>query len=171
MPYFLRAIYNNTKWDKNQFPTWLAEGDLPSCIVRDLRADDNALSLWEIPDEETNLPQVIAALASNRKILIDNFDYALLSTSYVDDVNFICSHKNGTTPYTDMNPYHRNLSNLSMQKLIYFAHLLCKYGHFRRKGWKELRALLLDAVNNNKLDLNKVPEELKQSLGIKNALN
>ena len=166
MPYFLRAIYNNTKWDKTQFPTWLAEGDLPACIVRDLRADDNAISLWEIPDGEDNLAQVVAALTSTRKILKDNFDYALLDVDHLDQVNFVCSSENGTTPYLDINSSHRSLSNLSTQKLMYFAHLLSRFGVFRRIGWKELQALLLDAISNDKLNLNKVPKELKQELGI-----
>lgn len=169
MPYFFRAIYNNTKWDKSQFPTWLAEGDLPACIVRDLRADDNALSLWGIPDGEDNLPQVIAALASTRKILKDDFDYALLNISHVDQVNFICLSENGTTPYVDINSCHRSLANLSTQKLVYFAHLLSQFGIFHRTGWKELRSLLLDAVNGNKLNLSKIPKELKQQLGIDDA--
>jgi len=55
MPYFLRAIYSNIQWEKKQFPSWLKEGDLPSSIIRDLRADDNALSLWEIFDDKSNL--------------------------------------------------------------------------------------------------------------------
>ena len=130
MPYFLRAIYNNTKWDRTQFPTWLAEGDLPSCIVRDLRADDNALSLWEIPDGEDNLAQVVTALTSTRKVLKDNFDYALLNVDQIDQVNFTCLSENGTTPYLDANSHHRSLANLSAQKLMYFAHLLSRFGIF-----------------------------------------
>jgi len=166
MPYFLRAISNNTKWDKTQFPTWLSTDDLPSCIVRDLRVDDNALSLWEIPDEETNLPQIITAIASTRKSLKSDFDYALLNTSYIDQINFTSSSEVGETPYSEINSYHRNLSNLSINKLVYFAHLLCKFGIFRRMGWKEKKTLLLDAVKNKNLNLKIVPGELKQQLGI-----
>ena len=166
MPYYLRAIYNNTKWDKSGFPEWLTEGDLPSCIVKDLSAANNELSLWEITDSETNLMQVITAIASQRQTSKDNFDYALLNTNYIDSINFTCLDKNGTTPYSDINSFHRDLSNLSLQKLMYFAFLLFKFGKFRRVLSKELKSSIQDAAKGNKLDLSKVPKPLKQELGI-----
>lgn len=164
MPYFLRAINDRTKWDRELFPTWVGRDDLPSCIVKDLKADDNALSLWEIPDDETNLPQVITAIVSNRYSWKDNFDFALLKTDYIDQINFTSISKEGTTAYSEINSFHRNLANLSMGKLLFFAHLLCNWGDFRRIGWKELRTLLLDARKNNKLDLDKVKSSLKKEI-------
>ena len=137
MPYFLRAIYSNTKWDKTQFPSWLKEGELPSCIIRDLRADDDALSLWEIHDDKSNLPQVIAALASERRLVKSDFDYALLNKNHLDELSFTPSKKTAETAYLDMNPYHHDVSNLSINKVVYFAYLLSKHGNFDRMGWKK----------------------------------
>ena len=167
MPYFLRVIYSNTKWEKAHFPPWLEESDLPSCIIKDLNADDNALSVWEIPDDKANLPDVITAVASSiRRSVKNDFDYALLDVDYVDEINFKSSIKLGDTPFYEMNPYHRNLSNLSINKVVYFAHLLCAHGKFERMGWKKLTSLIKDAHKNNKLDLNLVKPELKQQLGL-----
>lgn len=167
MPYFLRAIYSNTKWEKTHFPEWLEDGDLPSCIIKDLNADDNALSVWEIRDDESNLPNVIVALASStRKSVKNDFDYALLDVNYVDQINFKSSIKLGDTAYYEMNPYHRNLSNLSLNKVVYFAHLLFSHGKFDRMGWKKIEALIQDAHKNKKLDLKRVKPELKQQLGL-----
>lgn len=166
MSYLLRAIYNNILWDKSQFPAWINEDDLPSCIVQDLKATGNALSLWEITDDKTNLLQVITALASTRKTLKWDFDYALLESNYVDQVNFTCLPQEAKTPYIEINSRHFNLSKLSLHKLVYFAHLLSKYGKFRRIPFKQLETLLLDAINNNKLNLKKVPKELKEDLGL-----
>lgn len=166
MPYLLRAIYNNILWDKSQFPTWVDKDDLPSCIVQDLKAVDNALSLWEITDDKTNLLQVITALASTRKTLKWDFDYALLEINYVDQVNFTCLPQEAKTPYIGINSHHCNLSDLSLHKLVYFAHLLSKYGEFGRIPFKQLKTLLLDAIKNNKLKLRKIPKGLKQDLGL-----
>jgi hypothetical protein len=167
MSYFLRAIYSNTKWEKTLFPSWLQDGDLPSCIIKDLNADDNALSVWEITDDEANLPNVITAIASSiRRSVRNDFDYALLDTKYVDQINFNPSIRLGDTPYNDMNHYHRNLSDLSINKVVYFAHLLFAHGKFNRMGWKKLQALIKDSINNNKLDLKLVKPELKQQLDI-----
>lgn len=55
MSYLLRAVHNRTNWDRPLFPEWVGTNDLPSCIVSDLQAEDNALSVWEILDDEANL--------------------------------------------------------------------------------------------------------------------
>jgi len=166
MPYFLSAIYSNINWDRTQFPSWLKEGELPSCIVRDLRADDNALSLWEISDDKSNLLDIIAAFVSLRKDIKYDFDYALLSANHLDELSFAPSKKLAKTAYRDMNHYHRDVSNLSINKVVYFAYLLSKHGSFDRMGWKEIEAQLKDAYKRGQLDLKKMKPGLKQQLGI-----
>jgi len=166
MPYFLRAIYNNINWDKTQFPSWLHEGELPSCIVIDLRADDNALSLWEISDDKSNLLDIIAAFVSLRKDIKYDFDYALLDENYLDELTFTPSKKPAKTAYRDMNHYHRGVSNLSLNNVVYFAYLLNRHGKFDRMGWKEIETRLKEAYTRGQLDLKKMKTELKQQLGI-----
>jgi hypothetical protein len=166
MPYFLRAIYSNIQWDETQFPSWLKEGDLPSCIIRDLRADDNALSLWEIPDDKSNLLDVSAALASLRSNMKQDFDYALLNAQYLDELTFPPSKQPATTPYRDINHYHRNVPKLSLNSVVRFAHLLSKHGQFDRIGWKHISARLKRANSNGQLDLTKMRANLKKQLDI-----
>ncbi len=166
MSYLLRAVHNLTNWDRSLFPQWVGNDDLPSCIISDLQADDNALSVWEILDGEANLCQVITAIASQQAGSKAYFDYALLKSEFIDDVNFCLSKEEGETPYKDANPYHRNLSNVSMNKAVYFAHLLCRNGDFRRASWKQVRKSILDAHENGKLDLSRVRKGLKKDLGI-----
>lgn len=166
MPYFLRAIHNNINWDTTQFSSWLKEGELPSCIVMDLRADDNALSLWEIQDDKSNLPNVIAAIASNRKLVKDDFDYALLDKNHLDELSFTPLKKVAKTAYLDVNRFHRDVPNLSINKVVYFAYLLSKYGNFNRMGWKDIEAQLKVAHKKGNLDLTKIKPNLKKQLGI-----
>lgn len=166
MPYFLRAIYSNIKWDITQFPSWVKQGDLPSCIVRDLRADDNALSLWEILDDKSNLLDIIAAFVSLRRQIKDDFDYALLNATHLDELTFTPEKKPATTPYGDVNHYHRNIPNLSMNGLIHFAHLLSRRGEFDRMGWRDIENRLKEAHKRGRLDSHQMPPELKKQLGI-----
>jgi len=166
MPYFLREVYSNTKWDKTQFPSWLKEGELPSCIVRDLRADDNALSLWEIHDDKSNLPHVIVALACRRKSVKNDFDYALLDENHLDKLIFKPTKKTAKTSYRDMNPYHCDVPNLSINTVVYFAYLLSRHGKFDRMGWKDIETRLKDAYKRGQLDLAKMEPKLKQQLGL-----
>lgn len=164
MSFLLRAIYDRTYWDRDVFPKWVAPDDLPSRIVSDLQAQDNALSMWEILDDEANLSQVITAIASGFPGARANFDYALLKSDFIDDVNFSLSKEVGSTAYGDANPYHRNVSNVSLHKVVHFAHLLCKNGDFRRTSWKEVRTNILDAHTKGKLDLSRVRKGLKIEL-------
>ncbi len=166
MPYFLRAIYSNTRWERTEFPSWLQEGELPSCIVCDLRADDNALSLWEISDDKSELLDIIAAFVSLRKDIKYDFDYALLNANLLDEPSFTSSKKPAKTAYLNMNHYHRNVSNLSINNFVYFAHLLSRHGEFDRMGWKDIEARLKEAYTRGQLDLKKMKPELKQQLGI-----
>jgi len=166
MPYFLRAIYSNINWERTQFPSWLKEGELPSCIIKDLRADNNALSLWEISDDKSNLLDIVAAFVSLRKDIKYDFDYALLSANYLDELSFTHSKKPAKTAYRDMNHYHRDVSNLSINNVVYFANLLSRHGEFERMGWKDIKARLKEAYTRGQLDLKKMKPELKQQLGI-----
>ena len=166
MPYFLRAIYSNIHWEKTRFPSWLQEGDLPSCIIMDLRADDNALSLWEISDDESNLLDIVAAFVSLRKDIKYDFDYALLSANHLDELSFTPSKKPAKTAYRDMNRYHRNVSNLSLNNVVYFAHLLSRHGKFDRMAWKDIEARLKEAYTKGQLDLQRMEPTLRKQLGI-----
>ena len=167
MPYFLRAIYNNIKWDKTQFPSWLKEGDLPSCIIKDLRADDNALSLWEILDDKSNLLDIIAAfVSSSRDDIKSNFDYALLNAEYLDELTFPALKKPANTAYRNINHYHRNVANLSLNSGVRFAYLLSIHGEFDRMGWKEVSVRLKEAHTRGQLDLTKMKPPLLKQLGI-----
>jgi hypothetical protein len=167
MPYFLRAIYSNIKWDRTRFPSWLKEGELPSCLIRDLRADDNALSLWEIQEDESNLPDVVAALvAAERKSVKNDFDYALIDEKHLDEIVLKPTKKIGKTPYGIINSYHYDIPRLSINSVVYFAHLLSRYATFSRMGWKDIQARLRQANEKGQLDLTNIEDKLKEQLGI-----
>ena len=166
MPYFLRAIYSNIEWDNPDYRYWLQENELPSCIVRDLRADDNALSLWEISDDQSNLLDIIAAFVSTSRGIKYDFDYALLSAHYLSEINFMPSRKPARTAYTNFNHCHRDVPNLSVNQVVYFAYLLRRHGIFDRMGWKDIEKRLKEAHSKEQLDLTKMERGLKQQLGI-----
>jgi len=167
MSYFLREVYSNIKWDKTQFPSWLKEGELPSCIIRDLRADDNAISLWEINDDKSNLPDVIAALVvAKRKKFKNDFDYALLDENLLNQPSFKPRKITGKTPYHVANSYHCDVPKLPISSVVYFAHLLRRYGKFDRMGWKDIETQLKDAHKRSQLDVSTLESDLKQQLDI-----
>ena len=166
MPYYLRAIHSNLEWDNPDYSSWLQEDELPSCIVKDLRADDNALSLWEISDDQSNLLDIIAAFVSLSHGLKDDFDYALLSSNCLDDISFMPIKNPARTPYTIFNHYHRDVPNLSLNQAVFFAYLLSRHGIFDRMGWKDIINRLKEAYTKGQLDLDQMKSGLKKQLGI-----
>jgi hypothetical protein len=167
MSYYLRELYSNIKWERTRFPTWLKEGELPSCIIRDLRADDNALSIWEIDEDKSNLPGVIAALvAAQRKSVKNDFDYALIAENHLNEITFKPIKTPGKTPYGVINVYHRDIQNLSINGVVYFADLLSRYGELNRMDWREIVTQLKTANEKKQLDLENMDLTLKEQLQI-----
>jgi hypothetical protein len=166
MPYLLRAIHDRINWDPQQFPNWVKNDDLPSCIICDLDAGDNELSLWEVTDNEDNLQDVITAIVSRSRGHKSYFDYALLKEEIIDEPSFQLSIADGDTAYSLANKYHRNLVNVSLHTAVYFAHTIHKNADFRRASWKEIKSWLLQAHKNEKLEVEKMPKPLRSELGI-----
>jgi hypothetical protein len=154
MPYYLRAIYNMLDWHNPDYSSWLRENELPSCIVKDLNADNNALSLWEISNSKSNLLDIIVAIvskSSNRSLKTD-FDYALISSNHLNNIMFTPKKVSGGTPYTLFNHYHRDIPNLSLNQVVAFAYLLSKHGIFDRMGWKDIKNRLQEAYDKGLLN-------------------
>jgi len=166
MSYFLRAIRSNIEWDNPDYRSWLLEDELPSCIIRDLRADDNALSLWEISDDQSNLLDIVAAFVSGGNGIKNDFDYALLSAKYLNEISVMPTKIPARTAYTNFNQYHCNVPNLSINQVVYFAYLLSRHGIFDRMGWKDIEKRLKEAHTRGQLDLTKMKRGLKKQLGI-----
>lgn len=165
MSYFLRALYNNVFWEPDAFP-FLNQGELPSCITADLRADDNALSLWEIPDDKSNIPHVMAAIASRSRTSIEkkNYDYAIIEKDILESEFIKPRNSSSNTPYIDMNHYHFHIPELTLDDIVSFAKILAKYGDFDTVGWKGIISALEEARDNSRLDVSKMNKSLIQQL-------
>ena len=89
MALLLRALSNsNVKWESAGFPEWLPNNELPSDLLKDLRTDNNQLSVWQVKEDKSNLDEVITAIASKRKTLKDNLDYALIKKEIIEKISF-----------------------------------------------------------------------------------
>jgi hypothetical protein len=60
MALLLRTV-SNAKWVP---PDWMDAGEVPADALSDLKVMDNALSVWQVEADRTNLEMVITALAS-----------------------------------------------------------------------------------------------------------
>lgn len=145
---------------------WLPPEDLQAVALFDLRFSDNMLSVWKIEDDQSNVDRVVAALAANRPDKnIENFDYALVEEPSVLNLNIKMVNHPGTTPDDGANrEWHYNLIELSVSKIVALAHLIRKYGQFKRLLPSQVKDLLLRAVRDGHITLEHLPEKLRTTL-------
>lgn len=154
MPLLLRKI-RKSKWYKNDSVPWLEKDEIQSDALGDLVTSSNTLSVWLVDDDQSNLEQVIVALASGCDN-ISNFDYALLNVDLVLNVGIKIKTKEGLTPYTRANQWHRDLVELTTNKLFKLAEAMFGDSDRERVTEKIVLKLIKDAVQNGQIDKTKL---------------
>jgi hypothetical protein len=169
MSYYLRAINDMILWDPAAHPFLKKKGELPCCITRDLHADDNALSLWEVPDDKSNIQYILAAIASQAKANLQkkNRDYALIDKEVLESLFFTPNNKPANTAFVDYNKYHFDIAELTLDQVVQFAHILSEHGDFNTVIWKDIKIAFTDANKNNKLKLDLLTKPIKDQFHIK----
>jgi hypothetical protein len=115
----LRKLDRLQAWDlddRSSYP-WLRTGEFQADPLSDLNSSNNKISVFEIDEDEANLTQVASALAAGRG-QYDRFDYVLFPDSVVSGLDFRLVATSGNTPDEQVNGYHRNISELSAQRLV-----------------------------------------------------
>lgn len=101
MAQLLRSI-DFGKWENFEFP-WLEEGDLPADPFGDFQTSANALSVWEVSEDESLIGRVAAATTVKRRSAhgrsVRRFDYILFDSDIVSDLNIDQRKTKGQTGY------------------------------------------------------------------------
>jgi hypothetical protein len=158
MPILLRNVREN-RWLKSEAARWLEKGDVPADPLGDLATNENRLSVWEIALDRSNLERIVRALAVTRNKIADMgyvlFDSSLLGAAGIDFVA-----ENGATPDEGANPWHRDLIDLSGNKLIMLTRLILEKGESGTLLKKRLEQLVEDGVQQKQL-----PEKCRSKIG------
>jgi hypothetical protein len=160
VPLLLRTI-RKSRWNKDNFP-WLTQDDIQADLLIDLVTSNNTLSVWLIQDDKSNLNEVITALASNRDT-ISNLDYAIFDISLLESINIKLEVKEGNTLYDKANRWHRDLIELTVNKIVKLAESMLKNSSIERVSEKKILNLIKGAVDNGQID----KEKLKPSISNK----
>lgn len=163
MPLLLRKI-RKSKWYKNDSVPWLGEEEIQADALGDLVTSSNTLSVWLVEDDKSNLEQVIAALASSCDNL-SNLDYALLNVDLLLNVGIKIESKEGLTPYSRANQWHRDLVELTTSKLFKLAEDMFIHSDRKRVAEKTVLNLIRDAVQNGQIDTTKLSTGIARKLG------
>jgi len=153
VPFFLRKI-GKAKWHK-----YTVTDPLQSDALADLKTSSNTLSVWLIKDDKSNLEQVITALISSCD-RFSNCDYVLIDINLVDSIGIKHEEVEGQTPYAVANQWHRDLIDLTVDKIFNLAKVIepLDKGRFPEKNVKNL---IREAYKNGQIDETKLMDKMK----------
>ncbi len=124
------------------------------------------LSVWMIEDDRSNVDRVAAALAANiDKKDIENLDYALVEMESVLNLGIKMEQLPGSTS-DDVanNTWHHDLTELTASKIVAIANLIRRDGQFKRLQGFEVKNLLIHALKQGHITLDRLPGKLKPTL-------
>ena len=151
MPLWLRKI-SKSRWYGHEAHPWLPNGSLEADAIQadamsDLKTENNALSVWRINDDRTNLEQIIIALAAKLS-KPTHLDYALFDQQFLVNNEFKIEQVPGETPCAAANSCHFHLTELSVHKLTEVAELIKGKAERNRCTKKETLALIKRAIDS-----------------------
>ncbi|MCX5826294.1 MAG: hypothetical protein NTY86_23195 [Deltaproteobacteria bacterium] len=154
MAFILRKVRKN-RWYKGEAESALSINDVPADPLGDLQTNCNALSIWLIDDEKSNLDQVASALAVDRGVL-SNLDYALLDFKYFNKLKFKYKSSRGGTLDNRINECHIDIQELSGKKLVRLAKAFFRYAEIQRIPEKKVLELIKKAIESKQIDSTKI---------------
>lgn len=158
MPLLLRVI-RKSRWYKQ---TWLKEGKAQAIALFDLKSEKNKLSFWHVEETESNLNQVVAAIAATRDGP-SNFDYAVFDQTLLKVIDVQIENTRGQTFHKEADvSWHRDTTNLSAENVAEIANIIMEHGTKRRIGEAEVTGLVKQAVISGTIDAKPLKERLEQ---------
>lgn len=161
MPQFLFRI-TKRKWDKVEF-SWLSNDEIQADPLGDLRVSNGNLSVWHVEDDKSNLDQIIVALAVTRDTF-DKFEYALVRQEALEQAGISKVVEPGKTPVTNVNHWHRDLIELTINKVTNLVNIIFNDLEKVRVPEKEVKEKIEQAVKSNSIDLQKVKPSMRNKI-------
>jgi len=143
---------------------WVRSGDVAGDALCNLRTQGNALSVWLIDDNRTNLERIIAAVAGGR-MKLDKLDYALIESGRLETLGIHMTQEKGMSCDDDANAlWHQDLHNLSGAKLVELAVTMQAHSEFKRVNKKEVGRLIAASIRGGFIDPSRLDDKLLKEL-------
>ena len=147
MPLLLRKI-RQARWYDHKAVPWLPEGSLQADALSDLKTESNALSMWQVQDDKSNLEDILTALAAHCDGPA-NLDYAIFDQDLLSaiGVEAKCAPE-GTTKAA---VWHRALPELTAEKLMDLAGIIMRHAKRERLPERKIFSLVKGAVDRGEI--------------------
>lgn len=162
MAAFLRHI-NRSKWYRHDAVLWLRPWDLQADALADLYTKNNTLSVYYVADRAKDLDRLTTAIAARRNVPT-NFDYVLIDAAAVTGLSIDVVVTPGDTPDPVANALHRDLIELTREKLLGLVSVIGLSNRHRIPP-ATVKARLQAAVASRLLDLEKMHPDLRAHVG------
>ncbi len=162
MPLLLRKI-RKSKWYKTDSVLWLKQDEIQADALGDIVTSSNTLSVWLVEDDKSNLEEVIVALAVCGDT-ISNFDYTLINVDLLLSIGIKIETKEGLTPYSRANHWHRDIIELTTYKILRLAEAIFLHSDRKRVAEKEVLTLVKVVVQNGQIDRTKLKPGITKRL-------
>ncbi len=163
MPFYLIRINRKLRWERGEYRNWLEPGRAPADVCQDFRVENGSLSVWHIEDDKSNLEIVVTALSATRQGF-DPFDYLLFEQSLATASGISVRYSDGQSPIPSANYLHRDLTELTIDKLATLITAVFDMAETGRFLASEVQVMILGATQSGQVVLGLVNEKLRPKI-------
>lgn len=165
MPKLFRALLKKNKWFWDGPLPWLEPGDIPADPLEHLTPNQFRLSVYEVNDDRSRIERVAAAIAAKRPGDIDNVEFVVFDQSILDEVGIqIDTAAPGDTCDAEVNIWHRDMINISANKLVAFAKRIVPTVQSDWVLAKKIHEVILESIRMSRYEWSKVNLKKKAKL-------
>ncbi len=162
----LLRMISRAKWLRDAHP-WLLTDEIQSDALSDLKTDGNKLSVWEILEDQSNLEQVLGALASNWD-KPQHLDYVIVESNLLAGPGLslkLEKEDEGATKHRAADrQWHYNLCELTATSVLGLAGIVDRAESKARVTKKRIIAILREEVGANRIEGTRLSQQLRDVL-------
>lgn len=164
MSILLRGAVRAEHWYREPTWAWLGGQEVPADAMKDLRTDNNALSVFEVA-EEADARRIAIAIAAGKEDF-GHCEWFLFDDSVLGPLGILVEESEGTTPYVGINGLHRDLNQLTGRKLVALAEAI-PMDMFDFVLKKDVETAIVSSVRSGELDINRINRKLREKVRAK----
>ncbi|MFH1563085.1 MAG: hypothetical protein ABIF11_06695 [Nitrospirota bacterium] len=131
--------------------------------LKNFKTKENALSVYEVENELTDIERILAAIAGTRDN-VQEVEYASFDSNLLAEHEIKTNKIKGDTADDEVNNLHIDLIDLTAKQLYLLASSIQKDGKLIRILKKEIGIKITEGLKEGYLDKNKINEKLLHKL-------